>query len=210
MVGGCWGAQLDRRPHLWEAAWIPGREGCKGARLKTPDQACVALGQAGLAAARVVQVCPVPRHHRLPHQEGEGGGQLHPWQGGDPGNGQGVTPGPLLYRSARDQGVDPGTLSRLEARGRGETPCPVASSRAMMPGSTPVPSQALPGCPCCFIATGTLLLDLELSRGQPPAPCLQPPVSSRGQLPAPCLQPPVISRGQLPAPCLQPAVLSRG
>ena len=67
-----------------------------------------------------------------------------PWQGGDPGKGQGVTTGPLLYRSARDQGVDPGTLSRLEARGQGETPCPLASSKARVPGSTPVPSRGHP------------------------------------------------------------------
>ena len=72
---------------------------------------------------------------------------------------QGVTPGPLLYRSARDQGadpgtlllplargqgVDPGTLSRLEAREQGETPCPLASSKARVPGSTPVPSRGHP------------------------------------------------------------------
>ena len=63
---------------------------------------------------------------------------------GDPGKGQGVTPGPLLYRSARDQGVDPGTLSRLVARGQGETPCPLAPSKARVPGSTPVPSRGHP------------------------------------------------------------------
>ena len=57
---------------------------------------------------------------------------------------QGVTPGPLLYRSARDQGVDPGTLSRLGARGQGETPCPLASSKARVPGSLPVPSRGHP------------------------------------------------------------------
>ena len=81
------------------------------------------------------------------------------WQGGDPGKGQGVTPGPLLLRGARDQGVDPGTmllplardqgvdpgtLSRLVARGQGETPCPLASSKARVPGSLPVPSRGHP------------------------------------------------------------------
>ena len=71
-------------------------------------------------------------------------GQGGPWQGSDPGKGQGVTPGPLLYRSARDQGVDPGTLSRLEARGQGETPCPLASSKARVPGSLPVPRRGHP------------------------------------------------------------------
>jgi len=43
----------------------------------------------------------------------------------------------------------------------------------------------LPGCPCSFIVTVTLVLDKEFSRGQPPAPCLKPPVLSRGQPPAP-------------------------
>ena len=36
-----------------------------------------------------------------------------------------------------------------------------------------------------LVIPGTLLLDLELSRGQPPAPCLQPHVLSRGQPPDP-------------------------
>ena len=51
------------------------------------------------------------------------------------------------------------------------------------PGEKRVWSQPLARVPtpCCFIVTGTLVLDKELRRGQLPAPCIEPPVLSRGQ-----------------------------
>ena len=51
------------------------------------------------------------------------------------------------------------------------------------PGEKRVWSQPLARVPtpCCFIVTGTLVLDKELRQGQLPAPCIEPPVLSRGQ-----------------------------
>ena len=110
-----------------------------------------------------------------------------PGRGATPARDSGLPRAPCSSEAPGTRGLTPAPCLGLEPGGRERPSAPWLQVKPgcrghslSLAGVTP-----LPGSPCCFIVTGTLLLDLEMSRGQSPAPCFQPPVLSRGQPPDP-------------------------